>query len=129
MVQGVVCSSQITPTVENEGVRLLLTPFFLLRYVHWLLQIRFLHLAIIVLSLVSPVFGQSTSPQSTQQEKRIALVIGNGNYIGSTLANPENDAKAMRVALQSVGFTVMEYENLNQVQMKKAIDEFGTTCT
>ena len=31
----------------------------------------------------------------------------------------------MKAALQSVGFTVMEYENLNQSQMKKAIDDFG----
>ena len=65
--------------------------------------------------------------QTTQQpQKKIALVIGNGNYIaGMPLANPENDAKAMKTALQSVGFTVMEYENLDQSQMKKAMDDFG----
>jgi len=67
----------------------------------------------------------SQTPISTQSQKRIALVIGNGNYLGSTLANPENDARAMRVALQNVGFTVLEYENLNQSQMKQAIDDFG----
>jgi uncharacterized caspase-like protein len=67
-----------------------------------------------------------TFAQTAQQpQKRIALVIGNGNYRSSILANPENDAKAMKIALQSVGFTVLEYENLNQVQMKKAIDDFG----
>jgi len=62
----------------------------------------------------------------TQPQKKLALVIGNGNYVSSSiLANPENDARAMKAALQSVGFTVMEYENLNQIQMKKAIDDFG----
>ncbi|MGD0581497.1 MAG: caspase domain-containing protein [Bacteroidales bacterium] len=72
-----------------------------------------------------PCFGQ-TNRSSQQQEKRIALVIGNGNYVaGMPLANPENDAKAMKSALQSVGFTVMEYENLTQSQMKKAMDDFG----
>jgi uncharacterized protein (TIGR02145 family) len=80
-------------------------------------------IALFLLPLNVP--SQSTSQNSVQSQKKIALVIGNGNYNSSTLANPENDAKAMRVALQSVGFTVMEYENLNQVQMKKAIDDFG----
>lgn len=70
------------------------------------------------------LFGQETN--INQPQKKIALVIGNGNYVsGMPLANPGNDARAMKVALQNVGFTVMEYENLNQSQMKIAIDEFG----
>ena len=56
------------------------------------------------------------------------MVIGNGNYLLGSLANPENDARAMKSALQSVGFEVIEYENLNQGQMKKAIDEFGISA-
>jgi Caspase domain len=71
------------------------------------------------------IFGQAIK-SSQYQEKRLALVIGNGNYLsGMPLANPENDAKAMKDALQSVGFIVYEYENLNQSQMKKAMDDFG----
>jgi hypothetical protein len=69
--------------------------------------------------------GYLNSQTAIQPQKKIALVIGNGNYNSSTLANPENDARAMQFALQNVGFTVLEYENLNQVQMKKAIDDFG----
>jgi uncharacterized protein (TIGR02145 family) len=64
-------------------------------------------------------------PIANQPQRKIALVIGNGSYISSELANSENDAKAMKVALQSVGFTVLEYENLTQGQMKKAMDDFG----
>jgi uncharacterized protein (TIGR02145 family) len=60
------------------------------------------------------------------KQRRIALIIGNGNYSGSILANPENDARAMKVVLQKLGFRVFEYENLDQGKMKKAIDEFGT---
>jgi hypothetical protein len=71
-----------------------------------------------------PFFGQTTS-QSYLLQKKIALIIGNGDYISSILANPENDARAIKVALQSVGFKVIEYENLTQIQMKKAIDDFG----
>jgi TolB-like protein/Flp pilus assembly protein TadD len=59
------------------------------------------------------------------QEKRMALVIGNGNYSGSTLANPENDARSMEAALKEIGFTVIKYENLRQKEMAKAIDDFG----
>ena len=59
-------------------------------------------------------------------EKRLALVIGNADYeFGGTLANPENDAKAMAQALRNIGFEVSEYTNANQKDIKKAIDEFG----
>ena len=59
------------------------------------------------------------------QERRLALVIGNGNYKSSILANPENDAKSIETALKEIGFEVSKYENLGQKEMTKAIDEFG----
>ena len=87
---------------------------------------KWFSLTVMALFLLPLNIASQSSPQtSSQPQKKIALVIGNGNYNFSTLANPENDAKAMKVALQSVGFIVMEYENLSQVQMKKAIDAFG----
>lgn len=59
-------------------------------------------------------------------EKRLALVIGNANYIGgNSLPNPVNDAKAIALALRDVGFTVMMYLNSDLKTMKKAMDEFG----
>lgn len=61
-----------------------------------------------------------------QSEKRLALLIGNSDYIhGGTLKNPVNDVRAMAEALKLVGFEVLKYENLTQKDMKKAIDEFG----
>jgi hypothetical protein len=60
------------------------------------------------------------------QEKRLALVIGNGDYENAgRLANPENDAKAISKKLSELGFDVIEYVNLDQRSMKMAIDEFG----
>jgi TolB-like protein/Flp pilus assembly protein TadD len=59
------------------------------------------------------------------QERRLALVIGNGNYKSSILANPENDAKSIEIALKEIGFEVKKYENLGQKEMTKTIDEFG----
>jgi hypothetical protein len=58
-------------------------------------------------------------------EKRLALIIGNADYAFGSLSNPVNDARAMDESLRKVGFEVMTYENLNQKDMKKAIDNFG----
>lgn len=70
--------------------------------------------------------GQANSSSTQQSEKRIALVIGNGNYdLSMPLANPENDARSMAEVLQKVGFIVFKYENLKQSEMKKTISEFG----
>jgi hypothetical protein len=69
--------------------------------------------------------AQTNSQLGQQKEKRIALVIGNGTYNASILANPENDARAVADVLQKLGFTVFKYENLDQSSMKREIDEFG----
>jgi uncharacterized caspase-like protein len=59
-------------------------------------------------------------------EKRIALIIGNADYVhGNTLINPVNDAKAFSAALKELGFTVFTFLNADQKTMKRAIDEFG----
>lgn len=58
--------------------------------------------------------------------KRLAIVIGNSAYQnGGYLQNPVNDARAMKQTLEKLNFTVLEYENLTQTQMKQRIDEFG----
>ncbi len=62
---------------------------------------------------------------ANSQERRLALVIGNGNYPKSILANPGNDAKSMEKALKAIGFEVKRYENLKQKEMARAIDDFG----
>ena len=62
---------------------------------------------------------------ANSQERRLALVIGNGNYPMSILANPGNDAKSMEKALKGIGFDVKKYENLKQKEMARAIDDFG----
>jgi TolB-like protein/Flp pilus assembly protein TadD len=59
------------------------------------------------------------------QERRLALVIGNGDYGKISLANPINDAKSIEAALKGIGFEVERYENLDQKGMFRAIDNFG----
>lgn len=61
-----------------------------------------------------------------QQQKRVALVIGNSAYHGAAeLRNPVNDAKAMSDALNGLGFQVIEVTNATQKEMNHAIAEFG----
>ncbi len=63
---------------------------------------------------------------SARQEQRLALLIGNGHYLhGGSLGNPVNDVRAMKRALEGLGFTVMKYEDCSQKTMKRAMDAFG----
>ncbi|MFO7574132.1 MAG: caspase family protein [Bacteroidales bacterium] len=79
--------------------------------------------AVDIQSVVKTVEKQEIAP--TGKQKRLALVIGNGRYGFSPLANPENDARAMQEVLSQSGFDVIKYENLDQRGMKQAMDEFG----
>ena len=64
--------------------------------------------------------------KTTVSEKRLALVLGNSDYqFGGKLLNPLNDAHAMKIALENLGFTVLEAVNCDQRKMKMMIDEFG----
>jgi len=58
-------------------------------------------------------------------EQRVALVIGNGNYKSSPLANPPNDARDMAAALQECGFKVTKLINCSRKDMNAAIRTFG----
>ena len=59
-------------------------------------------------------------------ENRLALLIGNSNYKhGGSLDNPVNDVRAIKKALEGLGFTVMKYEDCSQKTMKRAMDKFG----
>lgn len=57
--------------------------------------------------------------------RRIAVVIGNGDYGDDPLSNPINDARMMSNTLGLLGFEVMSYVNVTQQQMKKVILEFN----
>jgi len=62
----------------------------------------------------------------SQEEKRLALVIGNSEYIKGPLKNPVNDASLIAKTLEGLDFEVMLYKNLKtRASMLKAISEFG----
>ena len=60
------------------------------------------------------------------EEKRFALIIGNSDYTIGVLSNPVNDAYAMAMALENLGFDVnLRLEVKTKDEMKRAIREFG----
>ena len=61
------------------------------------------------------------------QQRRIALVMGNANYMDADkrLKNPTNDATDMAAKLESLGFTVIRSLDQTQQGMEKAINDFG----
>ncbi|MDP3427229.1 MAG: caspase family protein, partial [Humidesulfovibrio sp.] len=81
--------------------------------------IAFMSLACLVLALVHS--AQATQPQ----ERRVALVIGNGSYKAAPLKNPVNDARDMAAALKALGFDVTLLTDAGQQEMDTAVREFG----
>jgi hypothetical protein len=63
---------------------------------------------------------------TSTDEFRVALIIGNSDYKIGPLANPVNDARSIARVLKAKGFEVMLYENIpDKDLMKIAIREFG----
>jgi TPR repeat protein len=58
-------------------------------------------------------------------EQRVALVIGNGAYATSKLANPKADADAMARTLTGLGFEVIKRTDADMGSMRTAFTEFA----
>jgi uncharacterized caspase-like protein len=59
-----------------------------------------------------------------QQEKRIALVVGNGAYAKSALATTANDAGLIAQTLQAAGFDVVGARDLDGDTLRKSFRDF-----
>jgi hypothetical protein len=86
-------------------------------------------LEIDTLASSAPLGNQSSQFSDPSNERRLALVIGNGSYRLSPLKNPKNDVRSMTMALSSAGFEVMAFEDLDFKGMRTAIREFGDKLT
>jgi len=63
---------------------------------------------------------------TSQNPRRVALVIGNGNYVNAgLLKNPTNDATDMVSLLTELRFKVLSGTNLSRQAMRSLIREFG----
>jgi uncharacterized caspase-like protein len=79
--------------------------------------------------IVPPILSESKQERGVILEpltkrKRVALVIGNGNYRFSPLKNPINDARDMTNSLRNLGFKVIHKENASWQSMDEAIEDF-----
>lgn len=90
--------NEIKAVVKNEGGSTVSEP----RYINW------------------------EESDAISSQKRIALIIGNGDYqfVGK-LPNAANDAKLMGETLKNLGFETLVYTNVDRNRMKEVVYEFG----
>jgi uncharacterized caspase-like protein len=60
-----------------------------------------------------------------QQQRRIALVIGNANYEVGKLKTPLNDAADMAATLKKLGFQVILLEDASKREMQESFENFS----
>ena len=60
-----------------------------------------------------------------QDDRKLALVIGNAAYASDLLRNPVNDARAVSVTLRDLGFAVIDRQNASLKGMLIALQEFS----
>jgi uncharacterized caspase-like protein len=68
--------------------------------------------------------GQFNPAYAQQQEKRIALVVGNGAYTKTPLATTANDAGLIAQTLQAAGFDVVGARDLDGDTLRKSFRDF-----
>jgi uncharacterized caspase-like protein len=67
----------------------------------------------------------TTNFEFYQNEKKTALIIGNGSYKSGPLKNAVNDALDMAATLSGKGFHVILRKDASRAEMRDAIREFG----
>ena len=76
------------------------------------------------LVLMSAFSGGLDPAVAQQQEKRIALVVGNGAYAKAPLATTANDAGLIAQTLQAAGFDVIGARDLDADSLRKTFRDF-----
>src|SRR3977135_1824843 len=78
----------------------------------------------LLLFLFSGLPGTLSPAAAQQQEKRIALVVGDGAYAKSPLATAANDAGLIAQTLQAAGFDVVGARDLDADTLRKSFRDF-----
>src|SRR3954464_15402958 len=76
------------------------------------------------LILISGMPGLLGAAAAQQQEKRMALVVGNGAYAKSPLATAANDAGLIAQTLQAAGFDVVGARDLDGDTLRRSFRDF-----
>lgn len=69
--------------------------------------------------------SERTNVMNKPEPKRIALIIGNGDYDSMRLPNPINDSKELMKKLKAIGFKTTALTNLNKVGIEDNIESFA----
>ena len=78
----------------------------------------------LMLLFALPGMLSSATAQQQQQEKRIALVVGDGAYAKAPLATAANDAGLIAQTLQAAGFDVVGARDLDGDTLRKSLRDF-----
>jgi len=84
----------------------------------------FLSLCLLLMSAFPALLGSAAAQQSAAQEKRIALVVGNGAYAKAPLPTGANDAGLIAQTLQAAGFDVIGARDLDADSLRKSFRDF-----
>ncbi|SHH00721.1 caspase family protein [Marivita hallyeonensis] len=75
---------------------------------------------------IAVLFSLMCSASVGSAEERIALIVGNSSYSSvSSLDNPTRDAQLMAETLETVGFDVTLLIDASQIEMIRALAQFG----
>jgi uncharacterized caspase-like protein len=86
--------------------------------------VSFLSLCLLLISAYPALIGSAAAQPSAAQEKRIALVVGNGAYAKAPLATSANDAGLIAQTLQAAGFDVIGARDLDGDSLRKSYRDF-----
>src|ERR1700761_1088485 len=116
----VACSPAfLTPLRAPDHVRMLLiTGTYLMR------RARIIFLSLALCWLIVPGFADLAAAQQPAQEKRVALVVGDGNYEKAPLATAANDAGLIAQTLQAAGFDVIGARDLDADGLRNSLRDF-----
>ncbi len=67
----------------------------------------------------------SINTAQAQASKRVALLIGNTNYLHYPLLNPSNDVQGIGAALKTLGFSVIERRDQSRQALFSSLDQFS----
>ena len=82
---------------------------------------------VLLLTALAPVLCAQRALVQIEDQKKLALVIGNSDYPKAQLKNPVNDAAAMEATLKRLGFEVTVLRNADLRRMRRAIDDFAAS--
>ena len=95
---------------------------FVLTRLKTMRAVRTLSLVVLLILAFPALTGSATAQPS--QEKRIALVVGDGAYAKSPLATAANDAGLIAQTLQAAGFDVIGARDLDFDSLRKSFRDF-----